>query len=96
MSDRYQIDAAKPEQHIAAFRKNADRSGPLLDAIGGVVRATRAVPEAGEDGRIPSNQTGAHESPLRAIDCRIFGRKFWRNRKIVPRRQGPPRSGGEY
>jgi len=65
--DHYRLDAANYERHIADFRKNADRVGQLLAAIGSVARATRAVREAVEDGRVPADQLDAHVALIEAI-----------------------------
>jgi len=65
--DHYRLDASKYEQHLAEFRKNADRVGQLLAAIGSVPRAKRAIREAVENGRIPADQFDAHVAMIEAI-----------------------------
>lgn len=51
----YRIDTAKYERHIAEVRKNTDRVGQLLAAIGSMARAKRAIQEAVQDGRVPAD-----------------------------------------
>jgi len=65
--DHYRLDAAKYERHNAEFRKNLDRVGQLMAAIGSVARATRAVRESVEDGRVPADHLDAHAAMIEAI-----------------------------
>lgn len=65
--DHYRLDASKYERHIAEFRKNADRVGQLLAAIGSVPRAKRAIREAVENGRIAADQLDTQAAMIEAI-----------------------------
>ena len=65
--DHYRLDASKYEKTLNAFRKNADRVGQLLAAIGGVPRAKRAIREAFVNGRLPADQCNAHVAMIETI-----------------------------
>lgn len=65
--NHYRFDAAKYERRIAQFRTNADRIGQLLQAIGSFARATRAVREAVDDGRMPAATLGTQEAIVKFI-----------------------------
>jgi len=65
--EHYRLDASKYEKHLTEFRKNADRVGQLLAAIGSVPRAKRAIREAVQNGLIPADQFDAHVAMIEAI-----------------------------
>lgn len=65
--DHFRIDTVKYERHVAQARTNADRVGQLLEAIGSLAPAARAVREAVRDGRIPDELLDALESMVKAI-----------------------------
>lgn len=66
----YRIDAAKYERHATEFRKNADRVGQLLAAIGSMARAKRAIREAVQDGRVPADVAEAQETLVEVVVTR--------------------------
>lgn len=65
--DHFRIDTTKYERHVAQAKTNADRVGRLLEAIGSLAPATRAVREAVEDDRIPHELLDALESLVKTI-----------------------------
>jgi hypothetical protein len=65
--DHFRIDAGKYERSVTEARSKADRVGELLEAIGSLGAATRAVREAVADGRIPDELLGILQSLVKTI-----------------------------
>lgn len=65
--DHFRIDAGKYERSVTEARSKADRVGQLLEAIGSLGAATRAVREAVADGRIRDELFGTLQSLVKTI-----------------------------